>query len=221
MTPLLPEFGSDRFSRQSKEFRPIIEAMLAADCGFIERDIWRVHRVKHREKRPFWQSKIYVCVRARDYWPAVSALMVAFHGEPIRWKFFFGKRGYERPDKIVFYPLDRDRVRLVRRLRALLDGTSFHTLGHAASTVETGLEPKGAEGLFVGVDPVFLKISWRAYRAACFAWLGVNRAYVESLRGGLEAWLRVMNLSLGHEGPLSFQPKTDPKLIRRYWRQIL
>ena len=151
-------------------------------------------------------------------------LILAFQSDPIKWKFYFHPGGgYERPDKIVFYPSSRRQlIRLIRKLRALLEGCAFHPLAHAASTADLGLEPPESSGLFVGSDPCFLSLSWRAYRAICFAWLELNQAYIDQLKGGRRGWLRKMNFSEEHEGPRSLQPDHHhQKYVKEYWRRIL
>lgn len=148
--------------------------------------------------------------------------MAEFGGESAPWKFFMGERGYERPDKIVFYPDTPDQLRrLIPRLRALLPRRGLHGLAHAGSTAAMGLEPAGAAGLFVGADPGFIPPSWRVYRSHCAAWAGLNAEYLDSLPGGKAGWYRRMNLSLVHEGPAFLAPpRARDAFVRGQWRSM-
>lgn len=179
-------------------------------------------RAKGR-RRARWRPKLYLCLSARDYWPAVSRLIDRFQDAPFQWKFYAGRDGYERPDKIVFYAFSAGELRsIARRVRPLLEGCRFHALRHAAATGRAGLEPRGRAGLYVGTDPSFLKwTSWRLYRAVCASWAELNRDHLEGRPGGRAGWLARMNLSAVHEGPARLSPPSrGAAFIRRQWRII-
>jgi len=203
--------------------KPIVARMIRGNAHFLPMGDWLVHRGSgHRlRQRRRWQTKIYVCVKAPDYWPTVCRLLLSFCGSRFRWKFFFGSKSYCRPDKIVFYPSRiNDLDALIPALRESLKGCRVHKLFHAASTAQMGLERRGADGLFVGADPQFLGESWRLYRTLCIAWLQLNTEHIETRPGGVPRWMSIMNLSCDHEGPESLQP---PRLstTKQNWLQIV
>lgn len=172
---------------------------------------------------PAWQLKLYVCVQADDYWQTVERLVDRFGHAAFPWKFYAAPDGYERPDKIVFYPGTPDRLAaLIEPLRDQLAGCSSHPIRHAARTDELNLEAQPAGGLYVGSDPTFLDQSWRVYRTLAIAWAHINADYLHSLRGGLGRWLERMNLASTHEGPAALVPDPrDRRYVRRYWRMML
>jgi hypothetical protein len=220
-TPWLPEYLSGAFARATRVAAPMIQAMVDQTPGYRRDGPWVMRADKARQRRP-WQPKLYVCVRARDYWRVVAGLVVLFDDDELQWKFFLGDRKYyARPDKIVVYPSsEADLVGRIRQLRPLLDGARFHSLAHVASTVDMGMERRGARGLFVGSDPTFLESSWRSYRSTCLAWYSTNRRYLDA-RHGSSGWLKLMNLSSRHEGPVSVCPEgMDVRAVRRFWKSM-
>src|SRR5262249_8515114 len=138
------------------------------------------------------------------------------------WKFFLARGGYQRPDKIVFYPRTRrELARLVPAVRALMPPHGFHELRHAAPTHVFALERPEQAGVDMGLDPTFLRATGRLYRAVCTTWAARHRRHVSALAGGTDRWFARMNLSAAHEGPASLDPRaSDLRYVRRYWNVI-
>jgi hypothetical protein len=136
-----------------------------------------------------------------------------------------GPQGFERPDKIVLYsPNPQEHRALLRRLRILLRGMSYHSISHTASPADMGLERRDLGGLYVGFEPFFLgrDVDWRMYSAVSRTWLRSNTRYLQSLPGGKELWAARMNLSLTHDGPASLEPPTkNIAYIRRSWLRMI
>lgn len=223
-SPLQRDFSAGAFRDKTRTFAARIDAL--CESGFTAGTggmaPWRFSLACARQPAVAWRPKLYVCVGPRDYWRCVEALAGAFDAKRQPWKFYRGPRP-DRPDKICFYfDSPRELAAALPRVRRLLRGMETRRLSHAASTAELGLERPGAGGLYVGCDPILLKnTSWRIYRCLCAAWAKKNAAYLASLPGGAERWLRRMNLSLRHQGPADpAPPASDHAYVRRYWRMI-
>lgn len=220
--PPQPGYGA-RFVRRTLPQRFAIEALLFEDRRFRSQlhDYWVFRTPDHPRRPPVWQPKLYLCVRAADYWRTVRALVE--HTDRIEgvWKFYMAPEGYERPDKIIVYPPISGLERVARSLARLLRGTRGHPLRHACPASAVGLARRADDFLYVGSDPKFLGASWREYRTLVEPWSRVNRAYLADRYGSAAAWLRRMNVSPDHEGPAALRPTSfDTAFALRYWRHI-
>ena len=225
-SPRIGAFARPEFVAQTRIALRLVKATLSVEGRVSVGSVWTRFKTRrlHLRHRRGWQRKVYVCVCAKDYWSTVFKLLGATESWDVAWKFYSAPEGrsYHRPDKIVFYPRSNGELRhVIRRLRRLVRGCSFHALFHAASTAEFRLEASSARGLFIGSDPTFLPQSWRVYRTLCMAWLQLNKRYVAALPGGVEAWLRLMNLSRRHQGPASLRADLrNIGRIRSFWSAI-
>lgn len=234
-SPILPEFRSKAFRAETVRAKTSFEKEFFSDARFVKdlQSPWvffvpRKKQVRGRASKnvvpakaqPQWTPKLYVCVDAGHYWKTVRRLVDDFKDD-VHWKFFMAPEGYDRPDKIVMYARSPKHLReIIRKVRPLLPKRGFHRLDHTGSTVDLGLEPPGAEGLFVGVDLPFRE-AWRFYRSFCIAWADWNEAYLAEQPGGRARWLARMNLSQTHQGPLSLEPPAaDLAHVKRYWKMI-
>jgi len=220
--PILRDYRRALFVRETRTLGPIVQD-LAFKRGLKRRGPWL--GASRSSPNQLWLPKLYVCVRAAHYWAVVRRILIDSRFRRYGWKFYspLDNLFYERPDKIAFYCPSRRAIKtLISYLRHTLKGSAYHPLRHAARTSRYGLELVGSRGLYVGLDPLFLKgVSWRSYRALAISWAKVNPDHLEGLPGGSAGWLRRMNLTLSHEGPRTLTPQdSDIPFIRRYWRMI-
>lgn len=221
--PLQPDYAKPAYRRARRLGLPRALGALRgrdhiqADNGWI---YCNMRRPGGPRENPYWQPKLYLCVRAKNYWPCIARLAPALADAGVPWKFHTGKSHADRPDKIVLYPDPAKLSSVVSLMRRLAAGSSFHEMTHAAPVAAYGLERAGEKGLYVGADPQFLRqASWRIYHCFLGAWAELNRDEIESLPGGRARWMRRMNLSLDHEGPRSLRPpRGDMKYVARYWK---
>jgi hypothetical protein len=225
--PILTDYQSLSFRRECKKWAPRVSEICSTSKYFfrLSGEPWIRHSSRQRTrnvKQPPWTLKIYVCVAARHYWPVVMGLIDRFSSDNMSWKFFLAPKGFARPDKIVFYPRTRRELsRLVKKLAKEISKRSLHDLRHAALAEEFGLARIGLRGIYLGMDPAFLPMSWRMYRCICAACAERNVGYLQSLPGGRERWFRRMNLSTRHEGPATLRPSLrDIRYIQKYWKVI-
>ncbi len=221
--PPQPNYGA-RFVRRTFAQRFAIEALLFEDRRFRSElhDYW-VFRSPARPPRrtPAWQPKLYVCVRAADYWRTVRTLIEHTDRIDAPWKFYMAPQGYERPDKIIVYPPIAGIELVARTVARILRGTRGHPLRHACPASAVGLAGQDDDFLYFGSDPKFLRSSWRQYRTLVDAWSKVNRSYLVERYGSVASWLRRMNFSPVHDGPAALRPTSfDTGFVRRYWRLI-
>lgn len=227
--PLFSEFNTARFIEATRKAAPEIDAMIGEDPA-----VWQYPGTPWvagpplflnytSKSKKLWRAKVYICLSAKDYWRGILALGRCMKRNALPWKFYRTEKGNDRPDKIVVY-FDSERAlrAAIPRIRKALEGCSFRTMHHAASTADMGFEDRSAKGLYVGSDPTFIPYtSWRGYRCLTYAWLTKSRDYLESLPGGIERWCERMNISLDHEGPRTVEPRRDHSAyVRRYWRLI-
>lgn len=224
--PLQAGFRSRSFRKSARLGTRHILAQLPPEAHPKKNSVW-IYPCAGKPRRPrgrpsTWQVKAYLCLSPRSYWPVISKLIAQLRPGKTHWKFYLYERGYERPDKIVFYAASPRKLRrLIARLRRAATGCGFHALRHAALPFEFGFEKSRRRGIYIGCDPMFLKTSWRLYRTLCWAWTKVNESYLKNLPEGREGWFQKMNLSLVHEGPASLDPDpSDIPYIRRYWRVV-
>lgn len=222
-TPRLPEYGTG-FVLGTLRQRHAVESLVFGRARFARalHEVWVSYEPGRPPRHRAWQTKLYVCVRARYYWRTIRELIYAANALDTHWKFYMAPTGYERPDKIVFYPAGRtDLQHLIRKLQPILRGGAGHPLRHACLPTDLGLA-SGREGmLYIGCDPRFLDESWRQYRSLVNAWANLNQDYLDQWPGGQEGWLAAMNLSARHEGPASLEPKVDTAFVRRFYAVII
>ena len=242
--PVVRGFASAKFlGALENERRALLDRLPPLRDGgeFSQIAVWLSRKGELRSTKPIpaWRPKIYLTVRSESFWKVVGRLM----GDPVLPKlcmgfkvFVFGEReadpsrGYlddecfTRPDKIVFYLPDVAAIApLCRHLRRLKKGAGVHSLGHAGSVGHYRLIQKSeSPGLYLGLDPTFLKQSWRIYRAICLSWLSVNRAEVRAEYGSVASWLDRMNLSTRVEGPVRLRPTAaQTRFVGREWKKIV
>lgn len=226
--PLIPAFKKKSFEKQTIAYKNKFEHLFFQNPTFNKKlqDYWTYYlpikkHAKKRKSKPHWTLKIYLCLSPKDYWPTIHKLVKKLKKNPYHWKYYSAPKGYERPDKIVFYfGSGSELKKFVKKIRPWLPKSGFHHLSHTASTSEMGIEKKGQKGIHVGMDPPIGE-SWRMYRSHCIAWANINEEYLATVKGGKMGWYRRMNLSLTHEGPYSLNPSIkDIKHVQKYWKLI-
>lgn len=221
--PLQPDYRKSAYLRALRLGLPrVLRALrgldhIQADNGWV---YCNLRQPGGPRDNSHWQPKLYLCVRARNYWPCIARLAPALAAAGVPWKFFAGERHADRPDKIVLYPRLARFTSVVSLVRRLAAGASFHEMTHTAPVATYGCEPAGRGGLYAGADPRFLRqASWRIYHCFLGAWAELNREAIEGLPEGRKRWLHRMNLSAEHEGPRSLRPpRGDLKYVIRYWK---
>jgi hypothetical protein len=224
-SPTVKSYGLDAFLSETHAVAPVIERALLSNRVFSKTGPWIYHDGDTiNRRRPEWRPKLYVCVGPHAYWQTVCRFVMMFNHSQVRWKFYAGSTGYDRPDKLVLYA---DNERQLKALipdvqQELRDVKSFHHLAHAAPAAAFSVGGKNSAGIYVGADPVFLGVSWRWYRTVALAWLAINRRHVAETRSTHTAWLNDMNMSTDHEGPLLLLPSASSSArIKGQWKLMI
>ncbi len=222
--PSLPAFRSPSFARSTARWREQLLQRVPPERRGNAMRPWAFpgQGGAHQALPAQWHPKLYVCVGAQQFWPTVHRLMDTFASTGVHWKFYSGTEACDRPDKIVFFgSSSADLRRTIVRIRSVLPTRGLHRISHAAPASALRLEDEGNEGIYAGSDPWFLPQSWRMYRLLCVAFAEANHGYFSARPGGKQQWLKRMNISSTHAGPVVLVPRrTDTRFIRRWWRVI-
>lgn len=226
-SPIIGRFMTRPFLTKSREEISRLRRLRIEGISITKRNQWfqfAAHGRKHKKRANgsnHWHHKLYICVTPRAYWLTVRRLVSQTKTARLTWKLWTHLRSYSRPDKIVLYCNDGiDLKRKTALVRRILGYGNSHLLGHACLASCHKLEKSG-KGLYVGMDPSFLKTSWRYYRCIVGAHLAINKEYYRKRTPELIEFLKTLNVSLEHEGPRSLNPsKKYIPTIRRVWNAI-
>ena len=177
---------------------------------------------KKKNSKNLWSPKIYICVQAKNYVPFVKKLISVTKKYRLTWKFYREVRNRSRPDKIVVYFESTSELkRKLPMIRSVVKGCRFHSLSHSVNTSIFGIEKIG-EGIYLGADPNFCKMSWRIYRIVVLSSIRANWKFWNQRRGGVPEVFKMFNLSLEHDGPnsLSLNYKRSMQ-IKKWLLQII
>lgn len=236
--PVLSSFDNARSFRESNAREAILDRIRSSASAFQSVGPWMTVAGNRTRTSQFWRIKIYVCVGVQSYWRTAEQVLF---DETLR-RYLLGakvfintdpkKRSdtaaadqrYSRPDKIICYIGETQAAMLAcARLAELVKGRT-HTLKHAVRADRIGfLSRTKANGLYVGLDPVFLGQSWRTYRAISLTWSDKNKRAIEEEFGSVELWRNRMNISAKHEGPVSLTCRgaRSRAFIASQWQRIV
>jgi hypothetical protein len=177
-----------------------------------------------RNKSIKWAPKLYICVEAKYYWKTLEQLMVLTSEKNLACKFWAKASGADRRDKVAIYFHDQRQLKAcIKQIRASLKGAKFHNLSHCSSSKDLGLEPM-AGGIYVGLDPLFLKgISWRIYHTVISRLIHDNADFFNKASPSkFRKNLKLLNISLKHAGPASLTPSIkNIKYIKAVWKKFI
>ncbi len=218
MRPVLRSFENKEFLSQSRViFKFLTETTLRKVRGAQDKDWVFIHEgakaSQGSQKKRGWLPKIYVCISSKDYWSVVSDIILLSQIAKFNWKFCKNFNLFGRPDKIVIYCGSlSDIKRIIRLIRPILKGKKFHSLQFAE---------KRDQGIFIGTDPEFLKVSWRYYRWAIGE--AIIKGYLKKgqISNDTKLALEKLNISLKHQGPRTLIPdKKNNPFIKKIWKEV-
>jgi len=217
MRPAIKSFENKKFQERSKVIFDFIKKSALKGVFTAQDKHWVFvgynRKINPSEPKSGWMPKVYICVSPADYWEVIVSLVAITPDMKLSWKFCKNLETFARPDKIVLYFHSSSELKkFVKKIKPFLKGKKSHQLKFALSL---------GSGIFAGVDPTFLKTSWRYYRWALDeSIIKENKKKVPLTKEVREA-LKKLNINLKNEGPLKLNPSSkNNKFIKKLWKEV-